>query len=524
MPACSEAPPTCRAAPKIVLGSSVAEVRAKLPISVSVADAGNSTEARPVKVVLKKDGNAVKTLLDDPNAALGTLTVDYTPEPDFATGAYEVSVTEGCPASVGDATPTEAKATLYVARLGATKVGVGGGDGATVPLMYHMLNGRSFGYFPVPDTLSGTSLAHVDGEPDLDKADGTARVFPAGPWEDLATPPTDDKGAVLESGNTLPVSLTVGTKPDLLFTIGKTAHGKGGNQPTGLATSGMPPVRLVVDGTPPSDAALVTEGGAVTIRLATSPVPAINVVDLPVKWHFEAKGADGQFALIAGSESGAVMRFYGVLGNDQGTKSPNLPWVAVVDEATRAIAGGATDAATARALLVKHIYEDSGLAYDRRNGASVYTNYTGGGGGWTSASFNLTAYLARSKGKIVNCTDCASILSTFANMVGAKLHYAIIGWDFKLNAIQGIGSTSFGAPFDSGYRGFSYHAVTTPDAAATIDDATLAVDGDDDPKNAPYVKKLVQNLTGDDYLTRLSPTFGTSTPKYQYNDQITAVR
>ena len=92
----------------------------------------------------------------------------------------------------------------------------------------------------------------------------------------------------------------------------------------------------------------------------------------------------------------------------------------------------------------------------------------------TPAPAALPTWRKRSRGKVVNCSDCASILSTYTNMIGAKLHYAIIGWNFKLNPILGIGAMMFGSPFDSGRLGFSYHAVTTPDATMTIDDATLA--------------------------------------------------
>ena len=90
-------------------------------------------------------------------------------------------------------------------------------------------------------------------------------------------------------------------------------------------------------------------------------------------------------------------------------------------------------------------------------------------------------------------------------MIGAKLNYAIIGSNFKLNPILGIGVVTFGSPFDSGRLSFSYHAVTTADATMTINDATLALDGDSD-------------------LTRLSPTYGTGTPVYQYPDQVTHAR
>ena len=60
----------------------------------------------------------------------------------------------------------------------------------------------------------------------------------------------------------------------------------------------------------------------------------------------------------------------------------------------------------------------------------------------------------------------------------------------------------FGKPWGCG---FSYHAVTTLDDAATIWDATLALDGDKDPTSAPSTELMVHGIPGADYLYRLSP-------------------
>ena len=105
-------------------------------------------------------------------------------------------------------------------------------------------------------------------------------------------------------------------------------------------------------------------------------------------------------------------------------------------------------------------------------------------------------------------------------MVGAPLAYTVITSGFSLHPILGIGATAFGSPFDSGRMAFNYHAVTSPDAAATIWDATLAVDGDADPAAAPYAKKLVQGMAGAEYLTRLS---GDVRAKYNYVDKKTTL-
>ena len=517
--------PTCRPGVTATLPLPLTELHAATPfvIEVGVSDSGGLTEPHPVKVVIRTaDATLVKTLVDAPQP-LGKLSLSFTPgaEKDLPTGALQVTAEVGCPGEAAGP-PGRATAALYLVRLGATKLVVGDGEGGgRVPLMYHALDQRANNYFPIPATLATSSLAIPLGEPELDKPDGSPRSFPDQPWAELTTPPVDGSGVVIETGYTIPVSLTLGTRPDLVFTMGKTASSPTGAQPTGLGAAGLPPIRLVVDGTPGSDAGRVSEGGEATVRLATSPVPAIARVDQRLTWHFEFQGQDGTYARIPDSQQAVTLRFYGVLGNTQGMMAPDLPWVAVVDEVTQKIAGSATDAPTARAILVQHIYEELGLAYDRKGGASHYTTYSGG---WNSARFSLSDFLKRSRGNIVNCSDCASILSTYANMIGAKLSYSIIGSDFKLNPILGIGATTFGSPFDSGRLGFSYHAVTTPDATLTINDATLALDGDGDPKLAPHTTLLVQNLSGVDYLTRLSPTYGTGTPVYQYKDQITHAR
>lgn len=520
-------PPRCLPAVSLRLAVPLAELRGKTPlrIEVTASDAGGAGEPHPLSLTLTKaDGTAIKKLFDGP-VPLGGKDIDFVPGSDatLPTGPVKLQAELACPTSY-PMMSGRATADLTLLRLGATQLQVQNGDGGgRVPLMYHAVDKRSGNYYPIPNTLPASSLRVPSGEPELDLPDGTPRPWPDKPWADLASPPVDAMGAVLETGSTLPVSLVVDSKPDLVFTIGKTAAALSGSQPTGLTTPGLPAIRLVVEGVAGSDLGLVREGDKATVRLPMTPVPSINRFETDLRWHFEWKRPDGTYAAIADSDQSVKLRLYGVLGNEQGSMAPNLPWVAVVDEGTQAIAGAARDAATVRALLVEYVYEKMSLTYDRRSGASAYTRYSGGTG-WNTASFSLGEFLKRSRGRVVNCSDCASILSTYANMLGAKLHYAIIGWNFKLNPILGIGATMFGSPFDSGRLGFSYHAVTTPDATMTIDDATLAVDGDMDPTMAPHKKLLVQSLTGVDYLQRLSPTAGSTTPLYQHKDQITNAR
>lgn len=510
------APPstTCEAALTVAPAAPVAELRTKLafPIKITTSDPGGAVGDHHLKVVLLKDGAPLKTL-EDAAEPLGTVMSSFAPAdlPGLAPGKYTVEATLGCPASATSKKEATARAEIHVARLGATAVQVGAGDGARVPLMYHAVAGMTGNAFPITDAVVTTSFATPAGEPDLDDNDGVPRVFPE-VWTELGSPKTTSTGAVVEEGVSYPVSLAVGTKPDLTFTLGKTT--KGG----AALPDGAPPIRLVLEGAAAVDAPMAD---TVKLRLDASPVANVGRYDVTLKWKFEAKGDDGWKA-IPGATQEAKVRLYGVLGNALGTTAPNLPWVAIVDAATAKINGATKDPVEVRKLLVQMVYEELTLKYDRRNGASYYTSYTSG---YTGARFDLTSFLKRSRGNTVNCTDCASILSTYTNMVGAPLKYAIItgppgSTGFSLNPIMGIGSTTFGSPFDSGRMGFSYHAVTSHDAAKTINDATLALDGDTDPKIAPQTKLLVQNVVGTEYLTRLSP----GTPEYRYVDQSTTVR
>lgn len=510
---------TCHATAAIHLASPVADARARKPLNIAIdlGDTGGMPGAHPLKVVLTKDGKAIKTLLDATREP-GKVSVDLDPSitSALATGRYGLSASAGCPAGATESTPAEAAVPLFLVRLGVTSIDVQKGDGERVALMYHAVGHHYENVYPITEKVAAT-LAIAGGEPDIDDASGKLRVF-AKPWSELDTPPTDADENVLERGVTWPVSLKVGTKPDIVLELGKTAAGAtpGTTFGSGLDTPECPAVRIVVDGNSPSEP--IVPGKSVTARLAQSPVASIARVDHALTWRFEAKGADGRWSEIPGADASATLRLYGVLGNAQGTAAPDLPWVAVVDDATHAIGGAASDAAGARALLVKHVYEEMGLSYDRAQGASHYTDYTNGG--YTHATFLLARFLERELGTIVNCSDCASILSTYSNMIGAPLSYSIIGWSFSLHPIQGIGSTTFGSPFTSGRMGFTYHAVTSSDASATIHDATLAVDGDTTPAAAPFTKQLVHGMPGAEYLDRLS---GDSRAGYIYVGKSTSL-
>jgi hypothetical protein len=120
--------------------------------------------------------------------------------------------------------------------------------------------------------------------------------------------------------------------------------------------------------------------------------------------------------------------------------------------------------------------------------------------------FDCTAFLDRLSGGIgsghyVNCRDCATIVSTFANVLGCDLSQSMMGTNsdvFFLNPMLAIGCNTWHpgcTSWDGHY--FSWHEVAWKGACTSDDeifDACLQVDGDADPTSAPHTPLLPINM------------------------------
>lgn len=171
-----------------------------------------------------------------------------------------------------------------------------------------------------------------------------------------------------------------------------------------------------------------------------------------------------------------------------------LPWIEVLDRAC-AWARGSTNADTAAGKVTESVYNlgPSVLEYDcPHGGSSIYS----------SGSFDCTAFLDRLRGgpglgRYVNCSDCATIVSTFANALGCDLWQSRMYGpnSFALNALLAIGSNVWQTA--CGWQGFSYHEVAWKGGCTENDalfDACLQVDGDADPTSPPHVPLLPVNI------------------------------
>jgi len=169
-----------------------------------------------------------------------------------------------------------------------------------------------------------------------------------------------------------------------------------------------------------------------------------------------------------------------------------LPWTDVLDYACR-WASLRNDRDDAAAHVTRGVYElgPAIVQYDCPGGGSTH---------YSLGSFNCTAFIDRLKGgygngQWVNCTDCATILSTFANILGCDLWQSRMQSGFGLNPLLAIGSSVWQPA--CGWPSFNYHEVAWKGACTSNDevfDACLQVDGDADPTTAPHTALLPTNL------------------------------
>jgi hypothetical protein len=169
-----------------------------------------------------------------------------------------------------------------------------------------------------------------------------------------------------------------------------------------------------------------------------------------------------------------------------------LPWTDVLDYACR-WADGATSKDMAAALVTQNVYAlgPSVVTYDCPGGGSSH---------YSMGNFACTAFLDRlhggtGNGVYVNCSDCATIVSTFANALGCDLWQSRMGYGFDLNDLLAIGSNVWQTA--CGWGSFSYHEVAWK-ALCTVNndvyDACLRVDGDSNPLAPPHAPLLPQDL------------------------------
>src|ERR1051326_6541062 len=150
------------------------------------------------------------------------------------------------------------------------------------------------------------------------------------------------------------------------------------------------------------------------------------------------------------------------------------PWPEVLEVACN-WAQGAQDEPTAATRITEAVF-DLG-----RQGRVTYSH----GSTYANAKFDCAAFLdllntGVGLGKKLNCDDCASIVSTFGNILGCSLYQSEMWRNFEINFVRVIGVTGWVT------GGFDRHAVAWKEDCESKDsvyDACLQLDGDGEPSS-----------------------------------------
>ena len=149
----------------------------------------------------------------------------------------------------------------------------------------------------------------------------------------------------------------------------------------------------------------------------------------------------------------------------------------------------------AAAMVTEAINTCGRFQYETNRGASAYILLRNAQNG-----FGKTVYLTKcierlsgrdGNGALVNCTDCASFVTSFSNLLGCGLYSSRMAASFETNPYSAIGRAAWTCPL-WGWR-FGYHEVAWDGISGDGDlvyDACLRYDGDDDPASAPHISQL----------------------------------
>ncbi len=403
--------------------------------------------------------------------------------------------------------------TVHIVRLGVAGIEFvsNGAGSAEYQLMYHVRNSTPGTYYAIPDARAQWAIGPDSGDvADLDTDNGQPRSLPV-LWTALNSPPQDgtDTAGVEDDNYNLPSCYERGARPKLQVSLGSNAASDvTPNTPLGCnyPVTGYP-IRIVISEANPETAGAnegISPGGTVNFVAKTALSNAVQKNTLGYTFSFEYQ--DGlAWVDIPGSIS-TTHTVYTIFDKPMLTDSatpvaPYLPWVKVVDIAVAWIDGPATENGVC-GTIVEQVNTFFGIQYDTNVGACHYTT-----GGLTSHTMEMSDFIDdydASTFTTVNCSDCACLVSTFANTIGVDHKYQILGYStgsIPLNYMIPIGHAAWVIPFSGA---FSYHAVPTKDEADTISDACCTLDNDSNPSSSPFTPILPVNMNYNTYKQKLS--------------------
>jgi hypothetical protein len=173
--------------------------------------------------------------------------------------------------------------------------------------------------------------------------------------------------------------------------------------------------------------------------------------------------------------------------NSSDSSNAQIPWTEVLEYACR-WASGARHVDLAAGLVTQNVNALGGIRVTYFKDSSYIPP--------DSKNFDCTKFLDRlsggeGNGPKVSCYDCATVVSSFSNILGAALWQSIMGSNFYINHVLRIGES-----IEDGGNFFEHEVAWTRNATKDdpLFDACLHVDGDECPGSKPFMSLLPINI------------------------------
>jgi hypothetical protein len=189
-------------------------------------------------------------------------------------------------------------------------------------------------------------------------------------------------------------------------------------------------------------------GSYVTMQLSRNTDSQLNrVVD---SWLWMAANVNGNGAAPAPTDQSGphlvytILQYPGAPWYRQGEES--MPWASALDfvmaiNTDDATTIGQTTASGAATAITQYLFDDAGLQYDTINGVSRYGTTKG------LLTFDLTGYMAKSKGPTINCEDQGLGVYTLSNLVGAYAYISFMQPFGYIKTTNLVGYAQTNSPF-----------------------------------------------------------------------------
>lgn len=384
----------------------------------------------------------------------------------------------------------------WIVRLGLASIDfVDSGDDAQVPLAFHKLDVVTREVSEIDVATPEYRLAPFDAASDLDEDDGTPRVPPA-IWTNPDMPPWGAEAAADYAYN-VPAAYVATGLPRLAVVPGTTTLSTrtGGVYPAIPADA--PPLRLAGTGlTPVADGAFLPgvqfDGDFLQ--------GVLGRLDQTIEWTWEVY--DGEAWVPVPGSLTTSHRIYQTAGTSQWRDgsalgfAPPTPWIGVLEDLEPALAGQAPDTVVVLDAIRDWLHWNDYLIYNPNDGA--YSSYVGPYIYWEYTWSLLSDWLDRDNGVELYCHSVSCLFSVLAGAEGVYAPQQVLGVGFYTNLTRAAGSE------DWINWSFNSHSVVSPDDGATIWDASIDLDGDEDPLNEPATVLEPKGLSYEEYTTRLT--------------------